>query len=194
MLIHIVGSTRHFDDDAPFMQIISDSIQANGDNIILNWFSAAKSRHVRQIETKLPSDLQLMVQQNEDAIAQADGIIVEGSRFNFSQGYHTALALQLGKPVLNLYRKNLMEYKEWPDKFFVVGVSNPLFTSRSYASKADLEQIITKFLDEIRPTATEVNVRFMLDNQAYANLKKVMDEDKTSEASAIKTIITKELL
>jgi len=193
MLIHIIGSTRNFDEDAPFMQVMSDTIQANGDRVLLNWFNAAKSRHVRQAEAKLPSDLQEMVQQNEDAIARADGLIVEGSRFNFSQGYQTALALQLNKPVLNLYRSNLSEYKEWPDRFFVVGVSNPLFTSRAYTNKTDLEQIITKFLTELRPTTKDLDVKLTLNQETYRQIEDMANRLGRSKTNVIKDIITENL-
>jgi hypothetical protein len=193
MLIHIIGSTRHFDDDAPFMQIMSDTIQASGDNIILNWFNTAKSRHVRQIETRLPSDLQEMVQENEDAIARADGIIVEGSRFNFSQGYQIALALQADKPVLNLYRKNLVEYEQWPDRFFILGIANPLLISQSYANQADLEQTITKFLTDIRPTSKQLDVELTLNQETYQRLAYLADKSGKSKGSIIKDIVTKNI-
>ena len=193
MLIHIAGSTRHFEDDEPYMQVMAEAIQASGDTIIYNWLDTARSRHLRQSEEKLPADLQEMIHENEEAVVQADALIIEGSRFSFSQGYLVSFALQHHKPVLNLYRKDLTEYKEWPDKFFVVGVSNPLFINQAYTSKTDLDQIIAKFLSNIRPTTKELDVKLALNQDIYQQLDRLADESGKSKASIIKDIISKNI-
>jgi hypothetical protein len=190
MLVHIIGSMRNFDEDASFMQKIADTVRHHGSCIALDWFSAVKNRKQHNSTNDSSLNWPELVRANIDAASSSDAMIIEGSRFNYSQGYQTALALSAGKPVLNLYRKNLKEYKEWTDKFFVAGVANPLFTSKAYATEDDAARIVTKFLSDIEPTTRELDIKLTLNNEIYAQLDHIAMKTGRSKTSIIKDIVS----
>lgn len=190
MKVHLISSMRKFDEDVIPLQRIADILHANGDHVALDWFSAVKGRKERQSVQESSLDWPEIVHQNVNAIIHADAVIIEGSRFNYSQGYQTAVALQHKKPVLNLYRTDLPEYKEWPDKFYVSGVSDPLFHSVPYEKNDDLEKIVTEFLNKINPKTIEVNFNIAIDQDTLKYIDALSYNSNSSRSAVIKTILT----
>lgn len=155
MYVHVIASLRNFEEDASYLYIIKDAIRDSRYEIAFDWISGVEGRRKRSQNIEETFDWEELVESNIEAIKASNAVIVEGSRYNYSQGYQTAVALQLQKPVLNLYRKDLQEHKQWPDKLFVSGISNPLFVNKSYDDKAELTAIIDDFLRAL-PTKDEV--------------------------------------
>jgi hypothetical protein len=194
MIIHVIGSLRQFEEDARYLQTILDTIRLQKETIARNWVNSVLDRRqgVRlQDETDL--DWAEIVEDNINASKDSDALIIEGSRFNYSQGFQTALALEHNKPVLNLYRKELPEYKEWPDKMFVSGVSHPKFINKTYTDIYDLTQTVTKFLNDIKPKTHEMNLRLNLDADAFEKVEKLASESDRSKSGIIKQIIEEAL-
>lgn len=189
MLVHLVSSMRKFEEDLVPIQKIAHILQLVGAQIALDWFSAVQSRRERQSVSEESLDWPLIVQQNVDAIIQSDAVIIEGSRFNFSQGYQAAIALQYRKPVLNIYRKDLPEYEEWPDKLYVSGISDPLFHSVAYKDTGDLDKIVTKFLKNIAPKNVELDLKITLDKSTLEYIDEKSRSSNKSRAAAIKDIL-----
>lgn len=189
MLVHLVSSMRKFEEDLVPIQKIAHILQLVGAQIALDWFSAVQSRRERQSVSEESLDWPLIVQQNVDAIIQSDAVIIEGSRFNFSQGYQAAIALQYRKPVLNIYRKDLPEYEEWPDKLYVSGISDPLFHSVAYKDTGDLDKIVTKFLKNITPKNVELDLKITLDKSTLEYIDEKSRSSNKSRAAAIKDIL-----
>ena len=192
MIIHIAGSMRQFDEDAQYMQTVIDCVYTHGDQIALNWFTAVKDRKERNSQPEESFDWEEVVSNNIQALYDADALITEGSRFNYSLGYQTAIALQSKKPVLNLYRKDLSEYSEWPDKLFVSGISNSLFHSISYKDKHDLQKVIDSFLDDITPKTVELDIKLTLDRATAQHLNKMSYRTGRNKATLIKDMIYKQ--
>lgn len=189
MIIHLIASMRQFDTDIKYIRTTSDTLRDNGCFTVLNWYDSVQDRQSRKNVTEESLDWIEIVDSNINAIIQSDALIIEGSRFNYSQGYQTAIALQHNKPVLNLYRDDLPEYKDWPDKFFVSGISHPLFVSKAYKTEEDLEKIVTKFLHDHTKKVHELDVKLAVDDAAYKKLQSLAQEQNKSESSIIKDIL-----
>lgn len=194
MRIHLVGSLRHFNDDVPLFEAIATAIEKEGGVVAQNWFSSVKDRRDRWgAKTEESLDWHDIVETNISASTSSDMLIVEGSRFNFSQGFQTAIALRHNKPVLNLYREDLPEYKEWPDKFFVSGISDPLFTSVAYKTEEDLERIVSKFIKDHSKKTRELEVTLSLDTDDFKKLDQLSRNKDKSKTSIIKELLIENL-
>ncbi len=194
MKVHVIGSLREFEDDILYLRVILDAIHQSQASLALNWIDAVIDRRKRQTTHHETSfDWKDLVDTNIHILKEVDALIIEGSRFNYSQGFQTAIALQNNKPVLNLYREDLPEYKEWPDKLFVSGISHPLFTSMAYKTEKDLEKIVTKFIREHSTKARDLDVKLALEASDYEKLNRLAHSEGKSKASVIKDILTKNL-
>lgn len=193
MRVHLIGSLRHFSDDISVLELIAQTLEGEGASITQNWFRGVKDRKNRGTRSEESLDWHEIVESNIQATISSDALIIEGSRFNYSQGFQTALALEHGKPVLNLYREDLPEYKEWPDKLFVSGISNSLFTSKAYENEADLEKIVTKFIQDHTKKARELDVKLVLDADDFEKLDRLARSEGKSKTSIIKDILAKNL-
>lgn len=184
---------REFDKDIVLLRKIAKVIDENGGSIAFNWYDGVDARKNRNSNREDLLDWAEIVESNIQATTDSDALIIEGSRFNYSQGFQTALALEHGKPVLNLYREDLPEYKEWPDKLFVSGISSPLFTSKAYKDEADLEKIVTKFIQDHTKKARELDVKLVLDADDFEKLDQLARSEGKSKTSIIKDILAKNL-
>lgn len=183
---------RQFDEDSVYMRKIADILESNNISIARDWYSAVKSRKDRQSTDESQLDWPTIVDDNVKAVRSSDALIIEGSRFNYSQAYQTAIALQCDKPVLNLYRKNLPEYTDWPDKFFVCGIDNTLFHNVAYKTESDLPGIINRFLGDITPKSFEIEAKFALDRTSLRYIEKITEQTGRGINSVIKDIIVRE--
>lgn len=193
MKVHLISSMRHFDDDIVILRKLARIIDNNNSTIALGWYDGVEDRKKRGQKNEELLDWYSIVDNNILAVKESDALIVEGSRFNYSQGYQTALALEYGKPVLNLYREDLPEYQEWPDKLFVSGIANPLFTSKPYKNEADLEQIVTQFINDHAKKTHELDVQLALDSDSFEKLDRLSRSQGKSKNALIKEILTRNL-
>lgn len=193
MRVHLIGSLRHFNDDIILLESIARVIEQEGGTIAQNWFRGVKDRKNRGARSEESLDWHEIVESNMQATTSSDALIIEGSRFNYSQGFQTALALEHGKPVLNLYRENLPEYQEWPDKLFVSGIYSPLFTSKAYKNEADLERIVGEFIRNHSKRKRELDVQLVLDANDFEKLEQLSRNNGKSKTSIIKDILTNNL-
>lgn len=193
MKVHLISSLREFDVDLSYVHQIERVLKANQCLILHNWYDGVKDRRARKSVNEELFDWGEIVDTNIEAVKQADALIVEGSRFNYSQGFQTALALERGKPVLNLYREDLPEFKEWPDKLFVSGIINPLFTSRAYKDEDDLQKIVTEFLGKHANNLHELDMKLTLDAESYDKVMRISHDEGKSQTSVIKDMVIKGL-
>jgi hypothetical protein len=193
MIIHLISSMREFDKDIIPLRKIAEVIARENSSVAFNWYDGVDARKHRNSNREESLDWGEIVESNIRATTESDALIIEGSRFNYSQGFQTAIALQNNKPVLNLYREDLPEYKEWPDKLFVSGISHPLFTSVAYKTEKDLEKIVTKFIREHSTKARDLDVKLALEASDYEKLDRLAHSVGKSKASVIKDILTKNL-
>lgn len=193
MKIHLISSMRQFESDLAILRQLAKIIHDHNSSVALGWYDGVEDRKKRGSNTEEALDWCSIVDNNTLAVKESDALIVEGSRFNYSQGFQTALALEHDKPVLNLYREDLPEFKEWPDKFFVSGISNPLFTSKAYETEDDLEKIVGKFIKDHSKKTRELDVTLALNADDFEKLDRLSRSEGKSKTSIIKDILTKNL-
>lgn len=192
MIIHLIGSMRQFDEDIVPMQIIADTLHRHGAYLALDWLNAVRSRRERQSKNEEELDWPALVNSNVQAILDADALIIENSRYNYSSAYQTAIALQHNKPVLNLYRTDTSEYKSWPDKLFVSGISSELFHNTEYKNNEDLVRIVEQFVTDINIKSVDLNIKISLDPSSISYLERKSQESSKSIAGIIKDILVRE--
>lgn len=192
MNIHLIGSMRQFDEDIIPMQAITRTLHRHGIYLAHDWINAVKSRRERRTTREEELDWPNIVSVNTQAVLDADALIIENSRFNYSSAYQTAFALQHNKPVLNLYRVDTPEYKNWPDKLFVSGIQNNLFHNIAYKKPEDLAPIVERFLKDIKPKSIDLNIRISLDPSDIAYLERKSQESNISIAGIVKEILVKD--
>lgn len=193
MIIYLIGSMRHFDEDFEAIQAIANVVSNQKNTIALDWFSAVKSRKDRQSASEEDLDWPSLVAENINAIKQADALIVEGSRFNYSQAYQTAVALEYNKPVLNLYRKELPEYTDWPDRLFVSGIESPLFHNIPYEFIDDLKAHVASFLQTIVRDTVEFEAKLTLSSEAFKHLEILAANKNMTISGAVKDLIVQNI-
>jgi len=184
---------RRFDEDLPIMRRIASTLNENEVSVLLNWYEGVHDRKSRGVTDEQSLNWPEIVEGNLKAVQDADALIIEGSRFNYSQGFQTALALEHGKPVLNLYREHLPEYKEWPDKLFVSGVTHPLFTSKAYRDEEGLDKIVTEFVHNYLQKSRELDVTLALSADDFKRLDLLARNEGKSRTSVIRDILTENL-
>ena len=189
MNIHLIGSMRQFDADIIPLQIIAEALHKQGVYLALDWITAVKGRRERRSKREEELDWPAIVSANTQAIFDADALIIENSRFNYSSAYQAALALQYNKPVLNLYRSNTLEYETWPDKLFVSGIDNKLFHNKAYKKNDDLPSIVEQFLKDITPKSIDLDIKISLDPSNIEYLKRKSHESNKSVAGIVKDIL-----
>jgi hypothetical protein len=193
MKIHLISSMREFDRDIVFVRKIAAVIREQDGSIAFNWYDGVEARKNRKTNREELLDWHDIVESNIRATTNSDALIIEGSRFNYSQGFQTAIALQNNKPVLNLYRKDLPEYKEWPDKLFVSGISHPLFKSVAYETEEDLEKIVGKFIKDHSAKVHQLDIKLALNTPDYEKLEQLAQSKGKSQAGVIKDLLLENL-
>lgn len=193
MKVHLISSLRNFDEDIKVLREITKVLSEHGAFVAQNWFEGVYDRKQRGIAAEGSLDWDEIVETNVRAVRESDVLIIEGSRFNYSQGFQTALALEYNKPVLNLYREDLPEYREWPDKFFVSGITDSLFTSRAYKNEDDLQKIVAEFLKKHTIKLHELDMKLTLDTKSYDQVMLIAHDEGRSQTSVIKDMVMKGL-
>ncbi|EDK72313.1 hypothetical protein TM7_0559 [candidate division TM7 genomosp. GTL1] len=189
MIIHLIASMRKLDEDLPILRKIAQILYDNNHRIIRNWFDAADERINKNSAIEDNIDWKRVVEENIRNIHQSDALIVEGSRFNYAQGFQTAIALQNGKPVLNLCRKSVPE-RAWPDRRYVSGVSGPNFISKLYETEDDVGEIVLDFLDKVDVPLEEVTIRLNREVKPY--LDSLVRVSGKAKAQLIEEILLRE--
>lgn len=98
MKVHFIGAPEGNKND--FKKII-DLIRENKFEIITDH---SITRNIQDIEKESPEEAELYIKKMADWMKRADIIVMEGTISNLGAGYETSKALQLGKPVIFLYR------------------------------------------------------------------------------------------
>lgn len=185
MIIHLVASMRKFNEDYPNLKTIAKIIYENQHIIARNWFDAAFGRtnaHLNENSLNWPA----IIQENIKDIKKSDAIIIEGSRFNFSQGFQVAIGLQYNKPILNLCRVDSPEL-DWPDRLYVSGISNELFTSKFYKDQEDLKQTVEEFLKKCAEQKQKITIE--IEEMALSHLESLSKKHDMSKSEILRELI-----
>lgn len=185
MTVYLGGGSRHLDEDMPFYRKIMDVVHRNAHVLVYDWVNPAFS-HRNEIDYS-EFDWKGILQNNLEAIARADLVVIEGTWYGFAEGYFTMVALQQKKPVLCVMRNTELEGR------IVSGITDKLFTLKSYSSEQELEKIVDKFIHENTLTSRDLRFNFFIDNEIYNHLRWASFKTGKTKAEIIRELIEKEI-
>jgi len=179
--VHVTGSARKFEDDAVYLQTIIQAVYDNHAMVFRNWLEAAASRTKNKIKGD-DVDWESILNDNLDAIAKSDLVIVEATQARFSQGFQAYVAAQHKKPTLIVTRTQIKDR-------FISGVENKFITVRHYSTTDELQSIVAKFIKQNSIPEKDLRFNMILDRRIYKYLR-----DTSYETGKNKSEIVRELL
>jgi 2'-deoxynucleoside 5'-phosphate N-hydrolase len=138
MKIYFSGSISGGRDHAAIYQHMVARWQAQGHNVL--------SSHVADplaLESEKDRSPREVYERDTDWVKECDALIAEVSTPSLGVGYEIALAVQLGKPVLCVYRSGVQLSK------MISGNSAPHLAVEAYSSEAELDEQVEVFLKEL---------------------------------------------
>lgn len=135
MKIYFSGSISGGRDHAAIYPRVVTRLRAQGHHVL--------SAHVADpVALEAEKDLPPRAVFERDArwVEEADALIAEVSTPSLGVGYEVALAVQLGKPVLCVYRSGVRVSK------MITGNPAPRLTVAEYSSEADVDERVDAFL------------------------------------------------
>jgi 2'-deoxynucleoside 5'-phosphate N-hydrolase len=135
MKIYFSGSISGGREYEPIYQHLVARLQAQGHHVL--------SAHVAdpdalEAEKDLPP--REVFERDTGWVRESEALIAEVSTPSLGVGYEIALAVQLGKPVLCIYRSGLRLSK------MIGGNTAPDLTAALYSSEAELNDVVASFL------------------------------------------------
>jgi nucleoside 2-deoxyribosyltransferase len=138
MKIYFSGSISGGRDHAAIYQHLVAYLQALGHAVL--------SAHVADpamLEREKDTPPRVVFERDVAWVHDCDVMIAEVSTPSLGVGYEYGLAVQLGKPVLCVYRSGLRMSK------MITGNPAPHLTVHTYSTEPELDQILATFLDAI---------------------------------------------
>ncbi len=182
MKVHFIGDLGGNKND--YKSITSVIKKHNGELIT----DHSLVRTLKDIETETPEDAELYAKKMSQWLKQADVVVVETTIPLLGAGYEIAIALQLGKPVICLYRpdgKNTPHVLKGleSDKLQVIGYNDKnLEEALSLALSYATEQMDTRFNFFVSPSIVNfldwVSKKKRLPRAVY--LRRLIEEDMRS--------------
>src|SRR5690606_21754012 len=121
-------------------QAITEVVHDNGAVISRDWIGGAHNRLNKGIDRDLSKvDWAAMYKENLDGIQRADIVIQEATNFGFQEGFYTAEALRLKKPVLIVTREDIRQR-------VIYGMEHKLLSKYQYTDVTDLKKVVHKFI------------------------------------------------
>lgn len=136
MKIYFSGSISGGRDHAAIYPHMVERLQARGHNVL--------SAHVADpdaLEAERDMPPRAVFERDTHWVKEAEALIAEVSTPSLGVGYEIALAVQLGKPVLCVYRAGLRVSK------MITGNTAPRLTVTAYSSDAELDDQVDAFLN-----------------------------------------------
>lgn len=186
LTVHLAGSASCLDEDIAYLRKIIDTVHMHEFVLARNWVEPAFLRKKRET-ADMEMNWESVFQDNLEAITRADVVIIEGTRYGFGQGFQTATALQQKKPVLLVSRDSQIKDK------LAAGLSDELFTLKIYKDEAELEKVVSKFLEHNTLTSKDLRFNFFLDREIYNHLRWVSFKTGRTKAEIIRELIDKEI-
>lgn len=149
MKIHLTGSSSDPGDDLPYLRCIIETLHNNKVSIVLNWIEAANNVSMGKANSSW--SWKEIIENNLDAVDQADALIVEGTSHGFFQGFQVSKALNRRLPVLFVSREAIELHP-------IAGISNKLLKTGQYDNESDLKELITNFIKVNKTSGNHVSV------------------------------------
>ncbi len=178
MVIHLVSSFRQWNGNFEFLEKIVETVHQNNGELARNWLDlvAAKVKN----DTLIKENWKQVVQENIEAIARCDAVIVEASDYGFLDGFQMATALRYDKPILVVGRISL-------DDWAISGLKSESVIIEQYQNKEELEQLVVNFLSSDM-VAAQPEVKTALGPQLYEAVRSAATRAGVSESQALRDL------
>lgn len=183
--VNVLGSSRHFGDDLPFLRKIVKVVYANHAMVFRDWIEAAHSRKKQGVSND-EADWKTILDESMESIKQADLVIIEATQSRFSQGLQAYLAAQYKKPTLVVSRSEVKNR-------FISGINNKYITVKTYQTEQDLEKIVTRFIKKNAIPEKDLRFNFILTRRIYKYLRDTSYETGKNKSEIIRELLEREI-
>jgi len=178
MIVHLTASIRKPETDAPYLQLITETIHDHGAVLAHNWLDDALSRN----KNDSPSNWTAYVEENLEAIKRCDVVIVELTYSSFGSGFLIAAALEHKKPILAVSRGKVKSHT-------ASGLADSLFTYKKYTTTDSLASIIDSFLDKNTIHTKDLRFNMFLTRATFKYLEDTSRETGKSRSEIIRELV-----
>jgi len=186
MIIHLLASAQHLQEDLPFLKAITEVVYDNDSLLARDWVGAAEVRVIkngRRDDAK--TDWESVHQENCAAILFSDIVIIEATVYGFMQGYYAALAGLHKKPTLIVLRQQGIV------KRLLTGIDKNTLTIVDYETVDQLRKIVRDFIKSTHVDTTPFDAKLQLNPIALRRLNKIAEETGQEKSTLISDIVTK---
>ncbi|EDK72537.1 hypothetical protein TM7_0333, partial [candidate division TM7 genomosp. GTL1] len=183
---HETGSMKNLSEDLPYFKKILEVIKRDN-QVAYEWVEDVYKHKVEHQLDEEDIDWGPIFQQNMEAIARADIVIVEATNMRFSQGYQAAITLQQKKPLLVLMRNINAKGK------LVSGIPDELISVKTYTNTLSLEKILTEFLKDNDMTSKDMRFNFFIDRPIHNYLRWASFKTGKTKAEILRELVQREI-
>lgn len=180
MLLHFGGSRNGLEAHPDDYLAIRDAILSAGHTLSRDWLKHEHSKGVVNLFTE-----------NEKAIANSDGIILDATYDTHGVGIQLALALMYKRPTLLLVRHGAKN--PIPDLTIINANDKKLICSREYKNITDIGKILSDFNDWIQSHSRLARFNIELDRKLDNYLKLKAKLNQTSKSEEIRRLVEEDL-
>ena len=184
MKIHLITSRPTLKNDIGTLRRMIDIIRSQKNTLASDWIDHAYNRLTGNSHEKV--DWARLYKQNLEDIAGADVVIAETSYENFGVGYQVAVAVHQKKPVL------LLRHATADKNAFATGVEDG-WVKRADYTEDNLEEVLTKFLDDNRIDTKDMRFNFFIDRPIYNYLRWAAYKTGKTKAEILRELVSKEI-
>jgi len=178
MVIHLVSSFREWNGNFEYLQKIVDTIHKNDGELARNWLELVSSKIKNGTITQ--ENWKQVIEENAEAIARCDAVVVEASDYGFLDGFQMATALQLDKPILVVGRIAL---EDWA----ISGLKSESVIVERYETLEQLEQLVVDFMKK-EIVALPPTVKTTLGPRLYDAVRNTALNRGVSEEQALRDL------
>ena len=186
MIVHFIASEFDVVEDIEELRDIIKIFHKNTYSLARDWIEPAYERRVNDQGFQV-GDWNSVYKESREAIARADVVIAEVSHESFSIGYQVALALQQKKPVLLIRKASANK------DVFATGLMDDNVSHFEYKEISQLEEVISKFLEDNRLENKDLRFNFFIDRKIYNYLRWAALKTGKTKAEILRDLVQHEI-
>lgn len=188
MKIYFVASPRIvFEEPELFLEVhhhLAKNHKMLSEYLLIWADEAKKGKEAKQVLTVPHEEMVRKVKTSLEALSKADVVIMEISGHSMAMGYLTARALEMGKPVVYVQRKDSQPH--WME-----GLEDQKLLNFTYEG-ADLPEILDKAIEKTKELI-DVRFNFFVNPKILAYLDFVAQERNEPRSVFLRDLIEKEM-
>lgn len=186
MLVHFITTVTSLDENIESLRLVMKTVQDKGHVLARDWIEAAYADIQKGVESKKDDSWQSIIEENFEAIAKADVIIVDVSYDSTAIGYQVATAIHQKKPTLLILKEGM---KVPP---FTWNIPSS-FLSRIEYNKDTITDKITPFLTDNDITTKDMRFNFFIDRPIYNYLRWSALRTGKTKAEILRELVQREI-